>query len=194
MSLLKLKATRKKFKKKKPGKKNNQIKMNASSAEIEPVKEEKTFLKGYEELQNVLYKAVGKIGLRSTISLLMGCAEEVKQNQNEAVKRLTLPSFILSMVMEIYQMDEATIYKGTIRECADARKICYHLCGKYNGYSRSKIGLHFGGASKRKVQDSISKTEEMLAFPKFNKIFCSNYVVAEKAVIEFLARSTGGQL
>ncbi len=160
--------------------------MTGISAELETIKDEKSLFKGYEELQGVLYKVVGRIGLRSTIALLTGCAEEVKSNIGETAKRQALPSFILFKVMEIYQMDEMMLYKGTLRPCTDARKICYHLCSKYNGYSRSKIGLLFGGASKRKGQDSISRTEEMLSIPQFNKMFCGNYMTAEKAVIEFL--------
>lgn len=152
------------------------------------INQENPVATGYEELQKLLDKIVGRIGLKSTINLLKGCVAEKKQTNDEGLKWQGLPSFILSRVKGIYQMEEKEIFSGNTRDCADARKICYHLCSKFTGYSRPKIGLFFGGASKRKVQDSIYKAEEMLSVPKFHKVFCSNYELAEKAVLEFLAK------
>ena len=146
-----------------------------------------TTLQGYEKLQKVLDQVVGRIGLKSTIALLSGCIGE-RKSSDEMAKTRALPSFILSKVIDIYQTDEKTIYGGNTREFTDARKICYHLCAKYTAYSRSKIGLLYGGASKRKVQDSISKAEEMLSMPRFHKMFCLNYQEAEKAVVDFLTK------
>jgi chromosomal replication initiation ATPase DnaA len=141
---------------------------------------------GFTELQIVVEKVVGKIGVRSTIALLNGCVGSVKEEKMPSAQRHLLPSIILQKVKEVYRMDEKEIYCGKSHEAADARKICYHICTKYTSLSRPKVGLLFGGASKRKVQDSISKTDELLFFSKQNKVFCSNYSEVEKVVIEFL--------
>lgn len=153
------------------------------------LQENKTELKdgvGFVELQRVMEKVVGKIGVKSTIALLNGCVVEVPKNREPSQLRHLLPSIILQKVKEVYRMDEKEIYCGKSHEAADARKICYHICAKYTSLSRSKVGLLFGGASKRKVQDSVSKTDELLFFSKQNKVFCSNYGEVEKVVIEFL--------
>lgn len=142
---------------------------------------------GFVELQVVMEKVVGKIGLKSTIALLNGCVENIPEAKGESERRHLLPSIILQKVKEIYRMDEKEIYFGKTHEAADARKICYHICTKYTSLSRSKVGLRFGCASKRKVQDSVSKTDELLFFVKQNKVFCSNYSEVEKVVIAFLA-------
>lgn len=141
----------------------------------------------YHDLQHVMDKVVGKLGLASTIQLLHNVIGDPSQNIEQADKIRLIASFIISRCITVFDLQEDQFYACQQSDYREARMACYHLLKKYTGASYARIAASFN-QSKRNILYACQKCSEQLSIPNYFRDFISRYESLENGTIEFMKK------
>lgn len=140
-----------------------------------------------QQLQAVLERVVGKLGMEKTAQLLESFDNNSSLNMDELEKVKLLTAFIISQSISIFNLEESEFYSSEIREYREARMVCYHILHIYTKCSYAKIGEIFG-RKKRNVLYFCQKCRELLSVPQFYREFVEKHEQLDKCTIEFIGK------
>ena len=140
-----------------------------------------------EQLQIVLERVVGKLGMKKTAQLLKSFDTNSSITMNEVEKVKLLTTFIVSQSIAVFNLEESEFHTSEIREYRDARMVCFHLLHTYTQCSYAKIGEIFG-RKKRNVLYFCQKCRELLSVPQFHRLLVEKHELLDKYTIEFIGK------
>ncbi len=140
-----------------------------------------------QQLQVVLERVVGKLGMEKTVHLLESFDNNSSIDMGEKEKLKVITTFIISQCISIFNLEESEFYTSEIREYREARMISYHLIHTYTKCSYAKIGEVFG-RKKRNVLYFCQKCRELLSVPGFYREFVEKHKQLDKYTIEFIGK------
>jgi chromosomal replication initiation ATPase DnaA len=141
----------------------------------------------YHDLQNIIDRIIGKIGLSNTIVLLEQVIQEGSVSIAGGEKNKLISAYLVSRCLTTFDLIDSEFNHSTVREYREARMACFHLLKKYTEASYAYIAQQFD-QKKRNVLYSCQKCDDMLSVPQFHRSFIERYQALERNILEFIPK------
>lgn len=141
----------------------------------------------YAKLQRGLEKLVGKFGIPKAVKILDQLSGTTKMRTQKKQQTDLIATYVISEACRVFEVANPTAPDTKSKAYREARMAVYHLLSRYTELSYKEIGNMFG-QGRYGVYYHAGKCKEILAIPRLNKSFVSNYEVFEEAVIQFIAK------
>lgn len=146
-----------------------------------------TFSYSYHDLQNIIDKMVGKIGLSNTIVLLEQVIQEGGVTIDTEEKSKLISSYLSSRCLVVFGLERKHFNDSKVHEYREGRMACFHLIKKYTDGSYAHIAQQFD-QKKRNVLYACQKCEDMLSVPQHHRRFVEKYQALERYLLEFIPK------